>query len=69
MGRLSPAQRQVLRLILFIVALFLLGTLGYVSLEGYTPLEAFYMTAITLTTTGFGEVRPLSNSGRHFSCQ
>lgn len=67
MGRLSPAQRQVLRLILFIVALFLLGTLGYVSLEGYTPLEAFYMTAITLTTTGFGEVRPLSNSGRLFT--
>ena len=67
MRRLSPSQRSVLRLVLFIVALFVLGTLGYILLEGYTTLEAFYMTAITLTTTGFGEVRPLSNAGRLFT--
>lgn len=36
-------------------------------IEGWTPLEAFYMTAISLTTVGFGEVRPLSDSGRLFT--
>ena len=41
MRRLSPSQRSVLRLVLFIVALFVLGTLGYILLDGYTTLEAF----------------------------
>ncbi len=43
------------------------GTMGYVVLEGYTPLEALYMTIITLTTVGFGEVRPLDEAGRIFT--
>ena len=30
-------------------------------------LESFYMTAITLTTVGFGEVHPLSDAGRLFT--
>jgi len=65
--QLFPSQVRVLRLILFILAVFIAGTLGYMVLENYTVLEAFYMTAITLTTTGFGEVRPLSSAGRLFT--
>ena len=30
-------------------------------------LDGFYMTLITITTVGFGEIRPLSNSGRLFT--
>lgn len=67
MTRLSPAQWRILRIIFFIVAVFLVGIFGYMMLEGYTLLEAFYMTAITLTTTGFAEVRPLSTAGRLFT--
>lgn len=29
--------------------------------------ESLYMTVITLTTVGFGEIRPLSAMGRHFT--
>jgi len=36
-------------------------------IEKYTFLEAFYMTTITVTTTGFQEVRPLSNVGKVFT--
>ena len=45
----------------------LLGTAGYVLLEGWTIVEALYMTAITITTVGFMEVRPLSDLGRLFT--
>ncbi|MCB0285573.1 MAG: potassium channel protein, partial [Calditrichaeota bacterium] len=38
--------------------------LGYMLLEGWDPLDAFYMTIISITTTGFAEVRPLSPAGR-----
>ncbi len=44
------------------------GTVGYVLLEGYSLLQAFYMTIITVSTVGYGEVKPLSDTGRIFSC-
>ena len=43
------------------------GTVGYHTLEGYTWLEALYMTTITLSTVGFREVRPLSPTGQIFT--
>jgi voltage-gated potassium channel len=43
------------------------GVAGYILIEGWSLTEAFFMTIITLTTVGFGEVRPLSQSGRWFT--
>jgi voltage-gated potassium channel len=43
------------------------GTVGYHLLEGWPFLECLYMTAITITTVGFGEVRPLDGAGRLFT--
>ncbi len=60
-------RRSILPLILLVITLFLGGTVGYVLIEGWTWPDAFYMTAITLTTVGFGEVRPLSPTGRAFT--
>jgi voltage-gated potassium channel len=41
--------------------------MGYQWLEGWELLESLYMTIITLTTVGFGEVRPLNNAGKVFT--
>jgi voltage-gated potassium channel len=50
------------------VLLLLVGTLGYIWIEdGWTPLDALYMTVITLTTVGFNEVHTLSDRGRVFT--
>lgn len=43
------------------------GTIGYRIIEGWTWLESFYMTMITVTTVGFMEVQPLSDAGRIFT--
>jgi voltage-gated potassium channel len=45
----------------------LMGTLGFVVIEGWPPFDALYMTVITITTVGYGEVRPLSTIGRTFA--
>lgn len=58
--------RPLLRGILLLVGVSVLGTIGYMVLEGWTLNEAAYMTAITLTTVGFMEVRPLSPEARDY---
>lgn len=50
-----------------LAAVFLGGTLGYVVIEGASWWDAFYMTAITITTVGYREVFPLSFAGEAFT--
>lgn len=67
--RLNPRDPWFRLRVLAAVALTVLGigTLGYMLIEGWSALDAFYMTLITLTTVGFGEVNPLSHPGRLFT--
>ena len=51
----------------FLAAVVLCGTVGYVLIEEWPLVEAFYMTMISLTTVGYGEVRELSEVGRMFT--
>jgi len=44
-----------------------IGVIGYMLIEGWSVGDAFYMTVITLTTVGFGEVQTLSTEGRMFT--
>jgi voltage-gated potassium channel len=57
--------------ILFAVALlasvFVAGTIGYITIEGWTPWDAFYMTVTTVTTVGYREVHELSRAGQIFT--
>jgi voltage-gated potassium channel len=43
------------------------GTIGYTLMEGWTLLDAVYMTVTTLTTVGFREINPLDATGRIFT--
>ena len=53
----------------FIVLLLLIciGTAGYMLIEGWNLRDALYMVIITITTTGFEEVHPLSGGGEIFT--
>ncbi len=52
---------------IMLLAELVIGTLGYCFIEGYTVIEAVYMTVITISTVGFTEVQPLSMAGRAFT--
>jgi len=47
--------------------ILLIGTLGYIVIEGFSFTEAVYMTVITVATVGFKEVEPLSDAGMWFT--
>ncbi len=64
---MAKSPNRALIILATVISLFLLGVTGYMLIEGYTALEALYMTVITLTTVGFAEVRPLSDGGRLFT--
>jgi len=54
-----------LRISLFLLFLIIAsGTVGYSLIEGMTLFDSFYMTLITISTVGFGEITPLTPSGR-----
>jgi voltage-gated potassium channel len=60
-------RRRLLVTGLYLVALLVLGTAGYMIVEGWSAFDALYQTTITVTTIGFGEVHPLSTAGRLFT--
>lgn len=63
----DPTQREIYFATIFLGILLGVGTLGYVLIEGWQWEEGLYMTFITLTTIGFGEVKALSTLGRFFT--
>lgn len=58
---------QFLLPIYILNTLLLAGTLGFYFIENYPLFDAFYMTVITIATVGYGEIHPLSNTGRLFA--
>lgn len=55
------------RPLVFLLFLIVTGAFGYHIIEGWSFLDAIYMTLITFTTVGFGEVHELSESGKAFT--
>jgi voltage-gated potassium channel len=53
--------------LIIIVALILAGTMGFHFLEGWSLLESFYVTIMTLTTVGYGDFAPRSSMGMLFT--
>ncbi|MBE0585388.1 MAG: potassium channel protein [Desulfofustis sp.] len=50
--------------LILLIIIIAFGTFGYASIEHMAPFDAFYMTLITISTVGFGEITPLSQAGR-----
>jgi voltage-gated potassium channel len=53
--------------VLLLTTVLVVGTAGYVVLEGWGIFDAFYMTITTVTTVGYAEIHPLSRVGRVFN--
>ncbi len=52
---------------IILLFIFISGISGFMIIEDYTFPEAVYMTILTMSTVGFGEVKPLSAHGMIFT--
>ncbi|WP_456433631.1 potassium channel family protein [Thermosulfuriphilus sp.] len=67
MADMKTEVKKVIISILAAIGIITLGVVGYEIIEGWSLLDALYMTLITVTTVGYGEVHPLSEEGRIFT--
>ncbi|MFC1860464.1 potassium channel family protein [Chloroflexota bacterium] len=63
---MSP-KRKLLWGVCALAIIIASGAIGYVIIEGWSFIDALFMTVITITTVGYEEVHPLSAGGRAFS--
>lgn len=66
MIRTKILRRLIVALMLLTTSLAV-GLIGFIQIEGFNLIEAFYMTVITFSTVGFTEVHPLTSEGRLFT--
>ena len=58
---------KIYKTLLLVAITIVIGTLGYILLSGYSVVDALYMTIITITTVGFGEVKPFTPEEKIFT--
>jgi voltage-gated potassium channel len=66
-ANIASLPRNLVTAAVILVTLPIIGTGGYMMVEGWSFIDALYMTVITMTTVGFREVQPLDTEGRIFT--
>jgi len=67
MDSLRDTNRQIRLAIAAILTVTLIGVIGYVVIEGMSVMDAIWLTIITLTTIGYGDVLPQTVGGHIFT--
>lgn len=60
-------RTKIYTAIFLLVVILIVGIFGYKFISNYSWLDAIYMTVITMTTVGFGEVIPLDYNAKIFT--
>jgi|CXWL01.1.fsa_nt_gi voltage-gated potassium channel len=66
-SRSLDSTRQLVLVVMAVMGVIVVGTVGYIVIEGWPAFDALYMTVTTVTTVGYQEIHPLSPAGRAFT--
>ena len=64
---MKPFARRFAYLAVFFGVLTIVGTAGYMRIEGWGLQDSLYMTVISITSVGYEEVHQLSGLGQNFT--
>lgn len=64
---MSRPVKQMSLIVGLLSTVLTMGTVGYHVIEGWGWFDSFYMALTSLTTVGYQEVHPLSQTGRAFT--
>ena len=65
---MRPLHSPLFRAFLLLLIILVVGVIGfYLIVPSYSFFDALYMTVITISNVGYGEVGELSNQGRVFA--
>ena len=53
--------------VVLLILVLIIGVFGFKIISDFSWLDAVYMTVITVTTVGFGEVQPLDQESKLFT--
>lgn len=60
-------ESKINKTLFLVISIIAIGTIGYIFISGYSFVDALYMTVITITTVGFGEVQPFTSEEKIFT--
>ena len=60
-------RSKIYTAIILLIILLCIGVIGYRVISELSWIDSFYMTVITITTVGFGEVQPLGVPAKIFT--
>jgi voltage-gated potassium channel len=63
----KPINKKVLTAMIMALFLIITGTFCYHLLEGWSFIDSVYFTAVTLTTIGYGDIYPITDTGKIFT--
>ncbi len=64
---IKTTERALVFTVILILIVISSGVIGYMLIEGFSLLDALYMTVITISTVGFKEVHQMSDAGKLFT--
>ena len=53
--------------IILVIILMIIGTISFHFIEKWSYVDSFYFTGVTLTTIGYGDLVPVTDSGKVFT--
>lgn len=61
---MSPHSIRIRIYLMVLASVLVLGTAGFILLEGLNPVDAAYLVIATVSTVGYGDVHPVTAAGR-----
>lgn len=66
-NKAAPLIKSAITGIILVLVIIIIGVVGYILIERLSPLDALYMTIITMATVGFREVADFHEAGKLFT--